>query len=154
MRCEHTADKLFSLQYIEDYRKLSDTVANSVHTTDKTRPDSLVLSVSVVWSKHWSLNRKTIDSTDADCRPVCRRLAALHVHAGLCDGQSRRHWTTTVELMSKPGSSLVHRGSSFLRGSYLDTPRTNSSRPASDAGDDENEDVDNSDSRWARCCWR
>ena len=49
--------KLFSFQYIEDYWKLSvsATVANSSsHTadTDKTRQDSLVLSVSAVWTRH------------------------------------------------------------------------------------------------------
>ena len=33
--------KLFSVRYIEDYWKLSATVANSVYTADKTRQDSL-----------------------------------------------------------------------------------------------------------------
>ena len=36
--------KLFSLQYIENYWKLSATVADSVHTTDKTRRNKTVLS--------------------------------------------------------------------------------------------------------------
>jgi len=43
--------KLFSLQYIEDYWKLSATVTNSVHTANKTRQDSLVLSV---WTRQYS----------------------------------------------------------------------------------------------------
>ena len=43
--------KLFSLQYIEDYWKLSATVTNSIHTADETR-DSLVLLV--VWTRHYS----------------------------------------------------------------------------------------------------
>jgi len=55
MRCELSLvlswTKLFSLQYIEDYWKLSATVANSVHTADKTR---LVLSVSAVWTMHYA----------------------------------------------------------------------------------------------------
>ena len=33
--------------------KLSATVVNSVHTADKTRQDSLVLSVSAVWTSHY-----------------------------------------------------------------------------------------------------
>ena len=47
-KCVHTAfrdwTKLFSVQYIEDYWKLCATVANSVHTADKTRQDKTVLS--------------------------------------------------------------------------------------------------------------
>ena len=46
--------QLFSLKYIEDYWKLSWLVANLVHTanTDMTGQFCLVLSVSVVWTRH------------------------------------------------------------------------------------------------------
>ena len=38
------------------YWKLSATVANSVHTADKTRQDSVVLSVFAVWTSHYILH--------------------------------------------------------------------------------------------------
>ena len=49
--------KLFSLQYIEDYWQLSETVANSVHTTDKTRQDSLAQSVWAVWPRRKDISK-------------------------------------------------------------------------------------------------
>ena len=61
MHSHHRWDwtKLFSLQYTEDYWKLSATVATSVHTAGKTRQNSLVLSVSAVWTSHNSHSRNT-----------------------------------------------------------------------------------------------
>ena len=52
MHLHHRQDwtKLFSLQYIEDYWKLSATVANSVHTADAEEKDNLVLIA--VWNRH------------------------------------------------------------------------------------------------------
>ena len=50
------------LKCIEDYWRQTWLVANSVHTADKTRQDSVVLSGSVVWTKHSSMSNPLPES--------------------------------------------------------------------------------------------
>jgi len=90
--------KLLSLQYIKDYWKQSWLVASSVHTTDKTREDSFVWSVLLVWTKQ-GINVQNLEALNyfspTTAWPNISRFVTIQTHS-LTDVRQ----TTTVELCS------------------------------------------------------
>jgi len=95
--CSHRSQdwtKLFSLQYIEDYWKLSATVANSVHTADadQTR-QSIVLSA--VWTRH-NINKQSMNQ-----RAFNSNMSITHVYNEEYEQKETvsDEWTATSELM-------------------------------------------------------